>query len=608
MVSFTPASGGDPIGSGFVAGRRRVVTCKHVVSDALGRDRAEDLTGATVPLRFTHVPGRQATLRHATVVHWDPTHDLAGLDLGPGAGLPRGVRPLRLARHTPGTTVRMYGHPPADPGGRWVAAELQGRVDDGLVQIDTGPAATLPLQRGFSGGPAVVTGRRVVGMLVTAGSGTRRDARMLPYPALRAALSRPSAAVASVRDAGSRYLALFRGGPGSRAVALAVGAIALTSAALLGVVLVDAVEQALRPAGPDLTVVRGIMASKEDYFTDPEVIRLLAERGWEVDVTRRGSFEVAQEVIATGGGDYDFAFPSGRPPANLITQDRRYKDLLVGSQALFTSPLVLGSFRPYAEALVAEGVATPRAGQDGEPLYYDLDVDEFIELGLEGRTWDDIGFGRSPGSEGLQNGNVVLAQTTGAARSNSGATYLALVAFVANEDQAPTPRDVRRLGARIRPLFEGAGLPQPGISIKYFSDEGLSQTPVTVFYEHQYLAWQVAHARNGDLDHERVLLYPDREFLTDPELIYLTERGRQFAEQVLAKDPQLRRRMTELGFRVFVDAGADASGTEQLTRYLADQGVPVPPGPTSLTQAQFPADNDILADLIAAATSSGSTG
>ncbi|GAA1855274.1 hypothetical protein GCM10009751_10150 [Myceligenerans crystallogenes] len=601
MVAFTPPGGGDAIGSGFVAGRRRIITCAHVVSDALGLDRATGATGEILTVTFAHLPGARAATRDARVSHWDPAHDLAGLDLLPGEGRPRGVRPLRLGRHVADAEVSMFGHPPADSGGRWVPATLRGRVAGGLVQVDTAPEATLALQQGFSGGPAVVGGH-VVGMLVTAGSGGRRDARVLPYETLRSALSRPSALRASVRDAFSRYLALFRGGPGSKVAAATIGAGVLALTVALGVLIGDALPGGPSSPGAGPTVVSGIMASKEDYFNDAEVIRLLAERGYRVDVTRRGSFEVAQEVI--GGGEYDFAFPSGRPPANLITQDRRSRDLFVGSRSLFTSPLVLASFRPYAEALVADGVATPREGQDDEPLYYDLDVDKFVELGLEGRTWDDIGFGRTPSGEGRQNGNVVLAQTTGAGRSNSAATYLALVAFVANGDTAPTPGDVAGLGRRIRPLFEGAGLPQPGIRTKYFSDEGLSQTPVAVIYEHQYFDWQVGQARNEGLDRERVLLYPDREFITDPELVFLTERGKTFAEDVLAEDPELRHRMTELGFRVYVDATAGASGTDQLYAYLEQQGVPVPPDPASLTQAQFPADTGALTELIENATNS----
>jgi hypothetical protein len=338
-------------------------------------------------------------------------------------------------------------------------------------------------------------------------------------------------------------------------------------------------------AQPGPYTVDGIMASKSDYFKDPVVQELLAERGFTVNVTTRGSREVADEVIASGPETFDFAFPSGKPAANLISNARRAAGQPVENAALFTSPVVLASFREYAETLVDNGAATPRPHPAGEePLYYDLDMDRFMKLGLEHRSWDDLGVQE----HGIRNGNVALARTSGACRSNSGATYLALVAYVASKDVAPADDGLDLLADRIRPLFTAEGMHGENLMDSYLSADGKSQGPIVVVYEHQYLAHQIGLRQRGqEVDTSRVLLYPDREFLSDPELLYFTQDGRALSE-VLATSPELRARMTELGFRVYGEGSADTTGTTTLYEYLERVGVATPGVPPSFTVARFP--------------------
>jgi hypothetical protein len=348
-----------------------------------------------------------------------------------------------------------------------------------------------------------------------------------------------------------------------------------------------------------VTTLRGIMASKQDFFNDAEVQRLLRENGFEVEVTPRGSYEVAREVIQNPDR-YDFTFPSGVPPANLIRAQRSEAGHYHRNTDLFTSPIVLASFRVYAETLVRAGVASPRDSGD-KPLYYTLDTAKFIELGERGETWNSIGIDRYMAEDGsrLMNGNRVLAQTSGVCRSNSGATYLALLAFVKNGGQpAQTEAEVNRLAEQIRPLITATGMPRSDLFDTYSTPEGRSQVPVVVVYEHQYFAHQLSYRqRTGGPDFERVLLYPDQEFQTDPTFIALKAGGADELARLLDSDPALRTRMMELGYRVIDDT--DTTGSERLFQYLRDRRIPAPAQDPDHTRAVFP-ERDLLDKLIQA--------
>lgn len=322
-----------------------------------------------------------------------------------------------------------------------------------------------------------------------------------------------------------------------------------------------------QPAEPVVTV-KGIMASKQDFFNDKKVQQLLRAHGFEVEVTARGSREVALDVINQETEQYDFAFPSGQPAADLIKNHRRQHGKYQRKTELFSSPMVLASYRPYAEALQRAHVATAQGS--GSPLFYTLDTAKFLELGEAGTTWNGIGI------TGVTNGNRVLAHTSGVCRSNSGATYLGLVAFVRNNDSPPqTEVEINRLAQQLQPIISATGMPESDMFDTYVTPEGMSQGPVVVVYEHQFLEYQLDHLkRTGKPDTERVLLYPAEEFQTDPEFIALKPGPADRLATLLDTDRELRKRMMQLGYRVY-DA-TDEVSSNQMFRYLGDQGLPVP--------------------------------
>ncbi|MEU1258390.1 hypothetical protein ABZ445_34370 [Streptomyces chartreusis] len=385
--------------------------------------------------------------------------------------------------------------------------------------------------------------------------------------------------------------------------------------ALAGLIALLVTGNALRPFDRVVTI-EAKMASKSDYFKDPEVQRLLLKHGLRVDIHRLGSRGIATQSL-TG---MDAVFPSGQPAAKLIL-DRQ--DRSVRSVRPFVTPLVLGTFRAYAETLEKMGVATaqPPAG-DGRALYYDLDMDRFMGL-LDGRigtkdqaltgdqdrdgvteradTWNGIGF---DGPGGRSNSGRVLVRTSSVCESNAAGTYLSILAFVANGDSTPgagqadetkAMAEARTVARKIKPLIDLQGMWADEQADSYLSDLGESIAPISLIYEHQYLAHQIAHEReHGEADTDRVLLYPTPYALTEPQLISLSGEGDRLV-RVIQDDPELRRRAIELGFRVRF-SGEDGT-SDQLNAYLDDHGIQVPRPNRDETKVYEP-DLDVLEEII----------
>ncbi|WP_037669318.1 hypothetical protein [Streptomyces griseus] len=372
--------------------------------------------------------------------------------------------------------------------------------------------------------------------------------------------------------------------------------------ALAGLISLSVSGNLLRPF-EHITTLEAKMASKSDFFRDPEVQRLLLRHGIRVDIHRLGSRGIATQSLK----GMDVVFPSGQPAAKLIL-DRQ--DRSVRSARPFVSPLVLSTFRDYAETLVKAGVATrQQAPGGGETLYYDLRMAEFTRLldgvddpknprdgsGPQADTWNGIGFDKVSGGE--RNSGRVLVRTSNVCESNSAGTYLSILAFVANANRTPGTQDTSgdELAARVKPLINLQGMWADEQAESYFSDLGESIAPISVIYEHQYLAHQIAyHDKHGRQDTDRVLLYPTPYALTEPQLVSLTDRGDRLVS-VIEEDAELRQRAIELGFRVRF-SGEDGT-SEQLNAFLRDHGIQAPAPNPDQTKVYEP-DLSVLEKII----------
>ncbi|MEV6175309.1 hypothetical protein AB0L99_44890 [Streptomyces sp. NPDC051954] len=383
--------------------------------------------------------------------------------------------------------------------------------------------------------------------------------------------------------------------------------------ALAGLVALLVTGNALRPFDRMITI-EARMASKSDYFKDPQVQRLLLKHGIRVDIHRLGSRGIATQSLE----GMDAVFPSGQPAAKLILNRQKHSG---DSVRPFVTPLVLGTFRDYAETLEKAGVATPQPTTGGgRTLYYDLGMGKFMglldglvdgrETGTQDRddiknepadTWNGIGFDEDGRNS---NSGRVLVRTSNVCESNSAGTYLSILAFVANGDSTPgageadetkAMEEARKVARTIKPLIDLQGMWADEQADSYLSGLGKSIAPISLIYEHQYLAHQIDYQqKNHRQDTDRVLLYPTPYALTEPQLISLSPDGDELV-RVIRDDPDLRRRAIELGFRVRFSG--DDGTSDQLNTYLGEHGIQVPKPNRDQTKVYEP-DLDVLEEII----------
>lgn len=150
-------------GAGFLVADDLVLTCAHVVSDALDRPREKAVEAGTevaVDLPLAGDAGgaydggdRTAEVRRWIPVQPDRTGDMALLRLRDPVP---GARPLPLVDPPQGVwhhAARALGFPDDHPGGVWHSGTFRGPTGEGWVQLSRNDGEGMYVKRGFSGSP-----------------------------------------------------------------------------------------------------------------------------------------------------------------------------------------------------------------------------------------------------------------------------------------------------------------------------------------------------------------------------------------------------------------------------------------------------------------------
>jgi hypothetical protein len=150
---------GKPVGVGFLAAPQVIVTCAHVIEQAVG-DSTEVTFDFPLLAPAEHCSGR--------VLIREDAADIAAIE---PRSLPRGVAPVRLVQSADlwGHPFRAFGCPAGYDGGVWASGVLRDRTAEGWLHIEDTKETGFAVQPGFSGGP--VWDERlegVVGMVVAA--------------------------------------------------------------------------------------------------------------------------------------------------------------------------------------------------------------------------------------------------------------------------------------------------------------------------------------------------------------------------------------------------------------------------------------------------------
>jgi hypothetical protein len=320
--------------------------------------------------------------------------------------------------------------------------------------------------------------------------------------------------------------------------------------------------------GPATKVTGVIGSEKQPFFIDPDVQKAFRAQGLDVRVDTAGSRQIASQDLSK----YDFAFPAGEPAAVKIKKDHRTNT----SYQPFFTPMVVASFKPIAELLVANGVAK------NQGTYYTIDLAAYEALVAQNKRWSDL-----PNNTVYPTTKSILITSTDVRTSNSAAMYLAIASYVANKNnivQDTTQADA--VLPVVEPLFLRQGYTQSS-SEGPFNDYlsiGIGKTPMVMIYESQFVARAAAH--DGSISKDMVLMYPSPGLLSKHTLVPLNQKGDQVG-RLLQSDSQLQTLEIKYGFRT--------SNAGQFKQFASGHGVALP---DSLNNVIDPPTYEVLEYMI----------
>ncbi|MCP4361403.1 MAG: trypsin-like peptidase domain-containing protein, partial [Chloroflexi bacterium] len=125
IVRFVRGPANFPVGAGVLVGPRHVITCAHVVNDALGRHAdAQERPDAAAQVAFDFPLAAPGTTLRGRVIHWLPRRSNGGDDIAVvelQTAPPAGAAPAHFvspAEDVWGHEFRAFGFPQGHPEGR----------------------------------------------------------------------------------------------------------------------------------------------------------------------------------------------------------------------------------------------------------------------------------------------------------------------------------------------------------------------------------------------------------------------------------------------------------------------------------------------------------
>src|SRR6266699_2659850 len=184
---------GGVAGAGFLVGERYILTCAHVIAQALGlADDAPDPPSSLVSLDFPRLALH--TQFTAQVIFWEPVQadgrgDIAGLELLDKPPVGAGAVHFAPADQVWDHSFRALGFPSGYNDGVWVTGRLLGRLGTNWIQIEDVKVPGFAVISGFSGAPVWDEQLQgIVGMVVASSlQATAKAAFVIPTDVLLAA-------------------------------------------------------------------------------------------------------------------------------------------------------------------------------------------------------------------------------------------------------------------------------------------------------------------------------------------------------------------------------------------------------------------------------------
>ncbi len=280
-----------------------------------------------------------------------------------------------------------------------------------------------------------------------------------------------------------------------------------------------------------------ITVEVESYFQDPRVQKLLLEHGFQLQVKRIGSRDMAARVIV--GQTPDFFYASGVVAANQITDAAKRANITSAVYSPIYTPLVIASWTPIAQVLAVNGMAKEVGGG-----VWHVDLAKLVQTMLDKKRWKDL-----KGAQAYDVSKAVLVSTTDVRKSNSAAMYLALTTYAVNGGDIVTDRDTAQKAAmKVVGLFKRQGYQENYVNGNFddYVSIGIGKTPMAFIYESQMVSYAAVKKGMGT---GMVLMYPQPTLFNKVQFVATTERAKKLGE-LLSTHAELQHLAVEFGFRI----------------------------------------------------------
>lgn len=318
---------------------------------------------------------------------------------------------------------------------------------------------------------------------------------------------------------------------------IALGMLALGAGVVVGVDQfggIDALHRPDQPSRNPITIRIYYGSEKGELLRDPQFVDLLRTRyGITLDSAKAGSLEQVLDP-ALLAAKRDCRWPSNQVAYDMYVESTGTQPR---QQNIFNSPLVIFTWAPTAQALIARGIVEKK-----NDVHYIIDMPKLIAL-IQARTeWKALNlpyYGR------------VRVDTTDPVKSNSGNMFAALFATILNNGEPPTAESVVPILPALERYYQTLGRMDEtsADSFSTFLVQGEGGRPLTAGYENQIAEYALLHPDQVDLLRARIVtLYPVPTIWSSHPLIAETPACNRLIEALA--DPDIQRIAWERhGFR-----------------------------------------------------------
>jgi hypothetical protein len=349
-----------------------------------------------------------------------------------------------------------------------------------------------------------------------------------------------------------------------------VGAVVVFGAILVGAVYVSSTKEGGMALKSNKMIKGVITSEKENFFKDERVQKIFAQSGYDVQVTRMTSGQIADAKTLNDIQNADFVFPSG------IQTSDKLKTNFKNTQAynIFYSPMVIATWQPIVDILKKNDLIKTTSQYDA------LDLSKFMKLAENGTRWKDL-----KGSEDYSVNKVVLISSTDSRYSNAAKMYVALNSYILNDgNMVSTDREVDKVMPTLQKIIQAQGNRESS-STNMMSDYmsiGRGKVPMMFAYESEFLENVF---KNKGLKQYMTLIYPTPTIFTKHVMVVVKPVAQDLVD-LFKNNNELKKVASEYGFRF--------DGENDIVKKAKEIGVNIP---DTLVDVVDPPSYDVLDQL-----------